>query len=107
MNNVALFYAIRDVDTGYFCPPFMATSDNDAKCMIRDSIEAKSVLHLYPSHYHVYRVGAFDGATGAMTPAFECICSVSDLVYRLPDPTLDMVSPVVGDSEASTEVQNG
>ena len=104
MNTVANFYAIRDVDTGYFCPPFIAMHDVDAKRMIRDSIEEKSVLHLYPSHYHLYRVGSFDGSTGQMSCNFECICSVSDLVYRLPDPVLDVVSPVTEDSEASTEV---
>lgn len=104
MTNVGCFYSVRDVDTGYFCPPFMALNDVDAKQMVRDSIEPKSVLHLYPSHYHVYRVGVFDGATGSMSPSFECICSVSDLVYRLPDPALDIVSAVTDDSAGSMEV---
>ena len=77
-------YSIRDVDMGNYAPPFLAISDTDAKQMVRDAIQPQSALHLYPASYHLYRVGAFDGDSGRITDTdTECICSVSDLVYRV------------------------
>lgn len=79
-------YSIKDVDTGTFAPPFLAYDDIEAKQMVRDAIEPRSMLHLYPSHYHLYRLAAMEPATGDVTPDKMCVCSVGDLTYRLPDP---------------------
>lgn len=79
-------YSVKDVDTGAFAPPFMASGDTEAKQMLRDAIEPRSMLHLYPAHYHLYRVAVMDPATGDVTPDKMCVCSVGDLTYRLPDP---------------------
>lgn len=82
-----ILYSIKDVDTGYFAPPYLACGDTEAKQMVRDAIEPRSALHLYPAHYHLYRVAVMDPATGDVTPDKMCVCSVGDLTYRLPDPT--------------------
>ena len=79
-------YSIKDVDTGSFAPPFLAHGDTEAKQMVRDAIEPRSMLHLYPSHYHLYRVGGIDLSNGEVVPNLMCICSIGDLTYRLPDP---------------------
>ena len=79
-------YSIKDVDTGLFAPPFLAYGDTEAKQMVRDAIEPRSALHLYPSHYHLYRLAAIDPTNGEVVPNLMCICSVGDLTYRLPDP---------------------
>lgn len=79
-------YSIKDIDTGAFAPPFLAYGDTEAKQMVRDAIEPRSMLHLYPAHYHLYRVAVMDPASGDVTPDKMCICSVGDLTYRLPDP---------------------
>lgn len=79
-------FAIKDVDTGSFAPPFLAYGDTEAKQMVRDAIEPRSMLHLYPAHYHLYRVAVMDPATGDVTPDKMCVCSIGDLTYRLPDP---------------------
>lgn len=85
-NSVIHLYAIKDVDTGAFAPPFLAYGDTEAKQMVRDAIEPRSMLHLFPAHYHLYHVAAMDTANGAVIPDLMCICSVGDLTYRLPDP---------------------
>ena len=59
---------------------------DEAKQMVRDAIEPRSMLHLYPAHYHLYRVAVMDPATGDVTADKMCVCSVGDLTYRLPDP---------------------
>ena len=79
-------YSIKDIDTGAFAPPFLAYGDTEAKQMVRDAIEPRSMLHLYPAHYHLYRVAVMDPASGDVTPDKMCICSVGDLTYRLLDP---------------------
>lgn len=79
-------YSVKDVDTGAFAPPYMAYGDTEAKQMLRDAIEPRSMLHLYPAHYHLYRVAVMDADTGDVTPDKMCVCSVGDLTYRLPDP---------------------
>lgn len=79
-------YSIKDVDTGYYAPVFSAHDDTEAKQMVRDAIEPGSMLHRFPSHYHLYRVAAFEVANGVVTPDKMCVCSVGDLTYRLPDP---------------------
>lgn len=84
--NVIYLYSVKDVDTGAFAPPFLAYGDTEAKQMLRDAIEPRSMLHLYPAHYHLYRVAVFDPANGDVTPDKICVCSVGDLTYRLPDP---------------------
>lgn len=86
MKTVNL-YSIRDVDMGVYAPPFLASDDAEAKQILRDAIQPGSALHLYPSHYHLYRVGTFSGTDGRVTDtATECIASVGDLVYRLDTP---------------------
>lgn len=85
MSQINL-YSIKDVDTGAFAPPFLAYGDTEAKQMVRDAIEPRSMLHLYPAHYHLYRVAVMDPANGDVTPDKMCVCSVGDLTYRLPDP---------------------
>lgn len=80
-------YSIKDVDTGAFAPPFLAYGDTEAKQMVRDAIEPRSMLHFYPAHYHLYRLAVMDPATGDVKPDKMCVCSVGDLTYRLPDPT--------------------
>jgi hypothetical protein len=80
-------YSVRDVDMGHYAPPFLASSDVEAKQMLRDAIQPQSALHLFPGSYHLYRVGTFDAAVGrVIDTATECIASVSDLVYRLQSP---------------------
>ena len=79
-------YSIKDVDTGRYAPPYLAYDDGEAKQMVRDAIEPMSMLHMYPSHYHLYRVADMDTETGDVTPDKVCVCSVGDLTYRLPDP---------------------
>lgn len=77
-------YSIRDVDMGNYAPPFLASDDSEAKQIVRDAIQPGSALHRFPSSYHLYRVGTFNGDLGKMTDtATECIASVGDLVYRL------------------------
>lgn len=85
MSQIYL-YSIKDVDTGAFAPPFLAYGDTEAKQMVRDAIEPRSMLHLYPAHYHLYRLAVMDPATGDVNPDKICVCSVGDLTYRLPDP---------------------
>ncbi len=85
MSQINL-YSIKDVDTGAFAPPFLAYGDTEAKQMVRDAIEPRSMLHLYPAHYHLYRVAVMDTSNGVVTPDLMCVCSVGDLTYRLPDP---------------------
>ena len=84
-------YSIKDVDTGYFAPPYLAYGDTEAKQMVRDAIEPQSMLHLYPAHYHLYRVAVMDPMTGDVTPDKMCVCSVGDLTYRLPDPRESLI----------------
>lgn len=84
-------YSIKDVDTSNFAPPFLAYDDVEAKQMVRDAIEPRSMLHLYPSHYHLYRVAVMESSTGDVTPDKMCVCSVGDLTYRLPDPSESLV----------------
>lgn len=80
-------YSLRDVDIGNYAPPFLATDDNEAKQILRDAIQPGSALHLYPSHYHLYRVAVYSCDTGRIVDTeAECLCSVNDLVYRLPSP---------------------
>lgn len=80
-------YSIRDVDMGNYAPPFLASNDTEAKQIIRDAIQPGSVLHRFPSSYHLYRVGTFDVDLGKMSDTTtECIASVGDLVYRLQSP---------------------
>ena len=88
-------YSLRDVDIGNYAPPFLAADDNEAKQILRDAIQPDSALHLYPSHYHLYRVGVFSGDTGRVVDTeAECLCSVNDLVYRLPTPSAPVVKEV-------------
>lgn len=94
-------FSVKDVDTGSFAPPFLAYGDTEAKQMVRDAIEPGSMLHRFPSHYHLYRVGSFDPMTGDVCPDKLCICSVGDLTYRLPDASLSSVD--VLEQEASDE----
>lgn len=77
------FYSIYDVDMTVFAPPFMARSDDEAKAMVRDAIAEGSVLHRYPTHYHLYYCGAFDDKYGFFDTTLSCLCSVNDLTYRL------------------------
>lgn len=86
MTRVYL-YSIKDIDAEVFAPPFLAYGDAEAKQLVRDAIEPNSMLHRYPTHYHLYRVAFMVPETGAVEAAKECICSVNDLTYRLPDPT--------------------
>lgn len=80
-------YSIRDVDMGHYAPPFLASSDIEAKQIVRDAIQPQSALHLFPASYHLYRVGTFDAAVGRVVDTTtECISSVGDLVYRLQSP---------------------
>lgn len=84
-------YSVKDVDTGSFAPPFLAYGDTEAKQMVRDAIEPRSMLHLYPAHYHLYRVAVFDPSNGDITPDKVCVCSIGDLTYRLPDAAESLV----------------
>lgn len=81
MTHVSL-YAIRDVDMDFFAPPFFAASDHDAKTMVRDAIQPGSALHLYASHYHLYRLGSCD-QSGDLIADKLCLCSIGDLTYRI------------------------
>lgn len=74
------FYSIKDVGMGFYCPPFLAHSDDDAKRMVRDSIEPGSVLSRFPRDYHLYRVGSMSSAVGIDDNTSECVCSVNDLI---------------------------
>ncbi len=74
------FYSIKDVGMNFFCPPFLANSDDDAKRMVRDSIEPNSVLSRFPRDYHLYRVGSMNSRSGIDNNDLLCICSVNDLV---------------------------
>ena len=82
MNEVR-FYSILDVDMSVFAPPFMARSDDEAKSMVRDAIAEGSVLHRFPTHYHLYFCGTFDDKHGFVDSSLTCLCSVNDLTYRL------------------------
>lgn len=84
MTRVYL-YSIKDVDAQVFAPPFLAYGDAEAKQLVRDAIEPNSMLHRFPLHYHLYRVASMVPETGAVEADKECVCSVNDLVYRLPD----------------------
>lgn len=86
MTRVNL-YSIKDVDAEVFAPPFLAYSDTEAKQLVRDAIETNSMLHRYPTHYHLYRVAYMVPETGEVAAEKECVCSINDLTYRLPDPT--------------------
>lgn len=74
------FYSIKDVGMNFFCPPFLAHSDDDAKRMVRDSIEPDSVLSRFPRDYHLYRVGSMSSVAGIDNNVQECLCSVNDLI---------------------------
>lgn len=73
-------YSIKDVGLNFFCPPFLAHSDDDAKRIVRDSIEKNSVLSRFPCDYHVYRVGSMSSVKGLDNNTLECICSVNDII---------------------------
>lgn len=93
-------YSIKDIDAEVFAPPFLAYGNAEAKQIVRDAIEPKSMLHLYPTHYHLYRVASMVLETGEVKADKECVCSVNDLVYRLPEP---YISP---DQDTEKEVSN-
>lgn len=86
------FYSVYDVDMQVYAPPFLSRSDDEAKTMLRDAIEEGSVLHKFPAHYHLYRVGVFDSKEAITDFNPFCVCSVGDLVYRLPAVTGEEVA---------------
>lgn len=96
-KNCAYLYSIYDVDMGIFAPPFLASSHEQAMAMVRDAIDEGSVLHRFPSHYHLYYVGVFDSRHCFVETCQFCLCSVSDLVYRLP--VADLSVQELSDSE--------
>lgn len=76
-------YSVRDLDLGFFMPPFIANCDEEAKAMLRDAAEGGSVLAKFPASYHLYRVGSFDAKEkNPLSSDPVCICSCSDLVGR-------------------------
>lgn len=82
------FYSLKDVNMKFFAPPFLASSDVDAKRMVRDSIEPGSILSRYPADYHLYRVGSMSSLKGIDDGSQEMLCSVNDIIrddVRCPD----------------------
>lgn len=76
-------YSVRDLDLGFFMPPFLANSDEEAKAMLRDAAEGNSVLAKFPASYHLYRVASFDAKEkDPVSPDTICVCSCSDLIGR-------------------------
>lgn len=89
------FYSLMDKPMGFFAPPFLASSDADAKRMVRDSIEPGSILSRYPADYHLYRLGSMSSVKGIDDGSQECLCSVNDIIrddVRRPDGEEESVS---------------
>ena len=82
------FYSLLDKPMNFFAPPFLASSDADAKRMVRDSIEPGSILSRYPADYHLYRLGSMSSVKGIDDVFQDCVCSVNDIIrddVRRPD----------------------
>lgn len=80
------FYSVKDVAMNFFCPPFQARSDAEAKALIRNSIEPGSVLSRFPADYHLYRVGSMNSSTGIDDCTAICIASVTDIIRSMEVP---------------------
>lgn len=80
MEDRINFYSLKDVGMNFFCPPFLASSDVEAKRMVRDAIEPNSTLARFPRDYHLYRVGSMSSENGIDDNSTVCLCSVNDLI---------------------------
>ena len=57
-------YAIRDVVTELFAPPFLAENDNTA---IR-TFETSRQKQPFPQDYELYLIGSYDTSSGIISP---------------------------------------
>lgn len=83
-NTMCGIYTLKDKHSGMYLPPFLASSDSEAKRIVGDSIEVGSVLGRYPADFHLVRCGTFDSKLGILRDPEENIpdvlCSVADIV---------------------------
>lgn len=82
MTASIFLYSIRDVQIGHYAPPFLAHSDDEAKALVRDAMEANSILARFPRDYQLYRIGEMTEKEALVSNKTECVCSVYDLARR-------------------------
>lgn len=79
-------YCIKDKHAGMYLPPFLASSDDEAKRIVGDSIEPNSILARFPADFHLIRCGAFNSRTGLSRDPEDMVddvlCSVTDIVRQ-------------------------
>lgn len=74
-------YSVRDKAVEAFLPPFFAPTDNAALRMIRDALsDEKSGFARHASDYALFRIGAFDDATGAVQVDVDSPLKIVDLL---------------------------
>lgn len=87
-------YSIKDKHVGMYLPPFLASSDDEAKRIVSDSIEPNSVLARFPADYQLVRCGVFNSKIGlSRNPEDnvpDVLCSITDIIR---DQILDQTSP--------------
>lgn len=80
-SNVIPFYAVKDQSLDTFAFPFSARSDREAAFMVRNAIDSGSVLHRFPDHFTLYKVGEFNDRTGVFSEFRPVIvCEIRSLV---------------------------
>lgn len=87
MNSSKLgIYSIKDKHIGMHLPPFLASSDDEAKRIVADSIEPNSVLARFPADYQLIREGVFDSKRGISRDPDDCVpdvlCSITDIIRQ-------------------------
>lgn len=98
-------YTIKDKHVSMYLPPFLSSSDDEAKRMVADSIEPNSMLARFPADYQLVRCGVFDSKLGLSRDPEDNIpdvlCSITDIIRQK---VLDGTSCRQFDSIPSEEV---
>lgn len=74
------FYSIKDKHVGMFSPPFLSSSDEDARKIISDAVEVGSILAKFPEDYILVKLAEFDPVKGFVSVESEFVCSMRDIV---------------------------
>lgn len=96
-------YSIKDKHIGMYLPPFLASSDDEAKRVVSDCIEPNSVLARFPADYQLVRCGVFNSRSGlSRNPEDnipDVLCSITDIVRDqiIDQSTCEPVGKVVDD----------
>lgn len=74
------FYSIKDKHINMLTPPFMASSEEEAKRIVSDATEVGSQLAKFPEDYILCRVGDFDSDSGFNDTRIVFVCSMRDVI---------------------------